>query len=430
MSLEQALREREDALHNCVHCGFCLPACPTYARLGDEADSPRGRLHLMKAVVEGRIDADSDAFVTHIDRCLGCRACEPVCPSGVEYGLLLERARSVIREARPPRGMKKYLPDLMASLPRRPWLRFLLRGFRDSRIPALLATVLPSWQWLRPVKFGSAMLASTLPSPLPKGALGKGGTRPEPSTEWPHVRVGVLTGCIQDTLFRHVNDATVLTLEVNGYEVVPVPRQGCCGALHAHDGDLEGARKLARANVQAFEEAEVDFIATNAAGCGAAMRDYGELLEGDEMVGEAAHRFANKCRDVTELLAERGPLPGAPINMRVAYDAPCHLMHAQGVTDAPLKVLAAIPGLEVRVIRGADECCGGAGTYGITHPELGGRIGQDKIEAVLAEEPDGFVTGNPGCLMQIGGEGRVRGAQVAGRHPVEVLAESYGTVAD
>jgi glycolate oxidase iron-sulfur subunit len=239
------------------------------------------------------------------------------------------------------------------------------------------------------------------------------------------VRVGVLTGCIQDTLYRRVNDATVLTLEVNGYEVVRVPAQGCCGALHAHDGDLEGARKLARANVRAFEAAEVDFIATNAAGCGAVMKEYGELLEGDEMLGEAAERIARKSRDVTELLAERGPLPGAPLHMRVAYDAPCHLMHAQGVSEAPLEVLAAIPGLDVRVIRGADECCGGAGTYGITHPELGGRIGRDKLDAVMEVEPDGLVTGNPGCLMQIGGEGWARGRRLPGRHPVEVLAEAY-----
>jgi Fe-S oxidoreductase len=236
------------------------------------------------------------------------------------------------------------------------------------------------------------------PAPLPESQSGEGITLSEASTDWPRLRVGVLTGCIQDTLYRRVNDATVLTLEVNGYEVVPVQAQGCCGALHAHEGDLEGARKLARANVQAFEDAGVDFIATNAAGCGAAMKEYGELLEGDETIGEAAHRVAERCRDVTELLADRGPLPGAPVNMRVAYDAPCHLLHAQGVSDAPLEVLAAIPGLEVHVVQGAEECCGGAGTYGITHPELGGRIGRDKLHAVMAEEPDEFVTGNPGCI--------------------------------
>ena len=245
------------------------------------------------------------------------------------------------------------------------------------------------------------------------------------ATSTPRGTVGVLSGCVQAGLYGRINDATVRTLEANGYEVRVVPAQDCCGALHAHGGALERARQLARSNIAAFEQAGVDFVAVNAAGCGAAMKDYGTLLESDDAFTDRAEDFARRVRDVTELLAEAGPKAGGPVECSVAYDHPCHLMHAQGVVQPPLAVLAAVPGVVVRVVSNADECCGGAGIYGMTHPELGGRIGGDKVAAVRAENADFACTPNPGCMMQIGAGLRLAGVDGHVVHPVELLDESY-----
>jgi glycolate oxidase iron-sulfur subunit len=234
-----------------------------------------------------------------------------------------------------------------------------------------------------------------------------------------------LIGCVQEGLFTRLNRATVRTLEANGYEVVSVSGQDCCGALHAHGGDLEQARTLARVNIAAFESVEADAIAVNTAGCGAAMKDYGVLLENDSAMSERARALAAKVKDVTELLSAAGPLGGAEVICTVAYDHPCHLLHAQRVEQPPLAVLAAIPGTEVRIVGKADECCGGAGIYGITHPELGGEIGRDKVAAVRACAADAVVTPNPGCMMQIGAGLRMEGALEGVLHPVELLDESY-----
>lgn len=416
-ALAEALAAEEAALLTCVHCGFCLPACPTYVRLGDEADSPRGRLHLMRAVVEGRLDPASATFDRHLDRCLGCRACEPVCPSGVPYGHLLERARAVVREhRRPPLQVRR----LLAVLERPRLSRFVwhkARLLRATGLPSLLARILPR-RWALPF----AMLAASAPEEW----LGRPGAHPptREGTESETVRVGLLTGCVQEGLFQRVNAATRRTLEANGYEVVEVRGQRCCGALHAHAGDLEGARALARANVETFASAGIDRLCVNAAGCGATLREYGTLLEGDPLEDEA-QALAAITRDVSELLADRGPRPGAPLPGSVAYDPPCHLIHGQGVHDPVLAVLDAIPGLERRPVARAEECCGGAGVYGMTHPELGGTIGRDKVEALAASGADRIATGNPGCAMQIGGTARMHGRRLTVHHPVELLDESY-----
>jgi len=222
-----------------------------------------------------------------------------------------------------------------------------------------------------------------------------------------------------------VNDATERTLRVNGCKIGESPGQGCCGALHAHAGHLEPAKALARRNIEAFERAQVDLIVVNAAGCGAAMREYGHLLASDPDYADRAVVVAAKVRDVSELLAEVGTRPGAPIAARVTYDAPCHLHHGQRVTTAPLEVMSAIPELELVPLNGAEECCGGAGIYGITHPDLGGRIGSDKANAVEASGADLVATGNPGCMMQIGALLRLRGSSIQVVHPVELLDESY-----
>ena len=450
-TLAQALKEQEEGLLNCVHCGFCLPACPTYRRLGDEADSPRGRLHLMRAVVEDRLSADSDAFQRHISRCLGCRACEPVCPSGVAYGQLLELARQVGGEARRPPLLNRLLLRVFGT----GWIArpvmSAARLLRATGIPSLAARLLSGDSPPKGARLGVAMLAASgsagalpeaadpghpasdpAPATGPRNGNGAGAApsspTPRPATASPPApptTVGLLTGCVQAGLFSRVNEATARVLEANGYEVVPVPAQGCCGALHAHAGDLEAARAMARRNVEAFEAAGVDLLSMNASGCGAAMAEYGTLLAHDDRMAERAAAIAARVRDVSELLAARGPLPGAEVPIQVTYDAPCHLLHAQGVASPPTTVLGAVPGLEVLPLTGAQECCGGAGIYGLTHPRLGGWIGGDKVRSVLDSGAAALVTGNPGCMMQIGAGLRLRGSSVPVLHLVEVLDESY-----
>lgn len=429
-ALADALDAQRERLLPCVHCGFCLPACPTYVRLGDEADSPRGRLHLMGAVVEGRLDPASDAFTTHIDRCLGCRACEPVCPSGVEYGTLLELARDTAARHRKQGLLTRMLLTVMGSARLRSALFLPGRLLRRSGLAALAVRLLPSFGPLGSARFGMAMLASSAPwrpKDAPDGASPEGREGGDNGSDSTHRRrrVGMLVGCVQDGLYGHVNNATVRVLEANGFSVVPVPRQDCCGALHAHGGELERARELARLNIEAFEYAAVEVVVVNTAGCGAAMKEYGTLLERDPAFGRRAASFAARVRDVTELLAESGPKMGAAVPLKVAYDHPCHLLHGQRVRQAPLDVLAAIPDLEVVVVDQADECCGGAGIYGITHPDLGGRIGADKVGAVRRAGADAACTPNPGCMMQIGAGLRLAGARERAVHPVELLDESY-----
>ncbi|TVP48254.1 MAG: (Fe-S)-binding protein [Gemmatimonadales bacterium] len=433
-ALALALSEREELLGHCVHCGFCLPACPTYQELGDEADSPRGRLHLMRAVVEGRLDPGGDAFQRHMDRCLGCRACEPVCPSGVEYGLLLERARSVAIEARPAGLLTRALLATMAS----PVLGHVFgaggRTLRATGLPALAARALPAGRFSDAPRLAMGMLAASGAPRFEPAERGESNAPAAPVGVAPGSmgRVALLAGCVQDQLFRRVHEATRLALRVNGWEVVEVKDQGCCGALHAHAGALGEARTLARRNIRAFSEAPggIDFLVVNAAGCGALLRELPELLgeEGgrDGMEGPAG-ALSDRVRDISEILAGDGrePVTGAPLPLRVAYDPPCHLLHAQRVVEPPRRLLESIPGVELVALRDAERCCGGAGIYGITHPDLGGRIGRDKVDAVVDSGCDLVATGNPGCQMQIGAGIRLGGHTIGVAHPVELLAESY-----
>ncbi len=429
--LAGAMEAQRERLLPCVHCGFCLPACPTYNRLGDENDSPRGRLHLMQAVVEGRLDPESDAFQVHIDRCLGCRACEPVCPSGVEYGTLLELARETASTARAPDGLTRGLLTVMASRMLREILFLGGRTLRVTGLASVMVDVLGRIRFAGRLRFALAMLSATRPSVrLGQGVMADGMESQDTEIKDAHAprvgvgSVGILRGCVQEGLYGRVNDATARTLDVNGYEVRTVTRQDCCGALHAHGGALTAARNLATRNIKAFERAGVDWVVVSAAGCGATMKEYGVLFEGDPME-ERARAFSAKVRDVSELLAETGPRSGASVDCTLAYDHPCHLMHAQGISSEPLKVLEAVPGADVRVIAKADECCGGAGIYGMTHPDLGSRIGGDKIAAVRDAGADLVCTPNPGCMMQIGAGFCMEGDAQEAVHPVEVLDESY-----
>jgi len=422
--LSEALEAQRERLMPCVHCGFCLAACPTYHRLGDEADSPRGRLHLMGAVVEGRLAPTSEAFRTHIDRCLGCRACEPVCPSGVEYGTLLELARDVATHHVPPALPARVLLGVFRGGFIQSLFFFGGRLMRGSGLASLGVRVLPRAGLLGGAKLGLAMLASSGPwrrlRTVGRTPGEPAGERGRAAAAKPHGRVALLTGCVQEGLYARVNVATVRVLEANGYEVVDVPAQGCCGALHAHSGALDGARGLARVNVAAFSAADVDWVVVNAAGCGATMKEYGHLIGEDKADG-----VPEKVRDITEFLAAIELRPGAPVPCSVAVDHPCHLIHAQGIHEQPLTVLRSVPGVEIEVVDRADECCGGAGIYGITHPELGGRIGADKVAAVQKCDADVLATPNPGCMMQIGAGLLMEGSRTGVAHPVEILDESY-----
>lgn len=440
------LAGQEEGLLACIHCGFCLPSCPTYRVLGDEADSPRGRLHLMRAVAEGRLEATDPDFQRHLDRCLGCRACEPVCPAGVPYGQLLEHAREEIQAHRRPGFLARGLPAVFGRrLPAR-LAGAAGRLLRAAGLAGALARLLPATKTLHVPRTGLAMLASSRPWPglrrapgerrRARGAEARGSERNDRGSGLaanggeagrPAVghRVGALAGCVQQGLFARVGAATGRTLAANGYRLVTVGDTGCCGALHAHGGDLAGARDTARRQIQAFEAAGVDWVAVDAAGCGAAMKEYGELLAHDPAWRERAARFSRRVRDVTELLAAAGPRRGGTVSLRVTYDPPCHLLHGQGVDAAVRRVLEAVPGLEVVPLPDGDRCCGGAGIYGLTQPELGREISGRKRDAVLSTGAEAVLTGNPGCMMQTGAGLLLAGAGMGVLHPVEVLDESY-----
>lgn len=427
------LAAEEERLLACVHCGFCLSACPTYTRLGDEADSPRGRLDLMRAVAEGRLDPGAEAFGLHIDRCLGCRACETACPSGVEYGHLLERAREAAAAAGGNPPLTRLLLGIFGSRLGAAVASLGGRLLRGAGIVPLLLRVVP--ERFSGVRLGVAMLGATRPWRGLKGVAEGRVLPPEeiataPSDvaaeeRAPAPRVAILTGCVQEGLYGRVNEATEFVLRRNGCELVRVPGQGCCGALHAHAGSRSRAGELARRNIAAFEAAGVDYVVVNAAGCGAAMKEYGALLEDDETWAARAREFSGRVRDLFELLAELGPRPGAPLDLRVTYDAPCHLRHAQRITEEPLNVLTRVAGVEVVRLPGEDECCGGAGIYGVLHPELGGRITGEKVAEIQGTGADVVVTPNPGCMMQIGASLLLAGDRRPVLHPVELLAESY-----
>ena len=427
-------RPTADPLAPCVHCGFCLPACPTYLATGDEADSPRGRILLMRALERGEMTSAEAALVQHLDACLGCRGCEPVCPSGVQYGRGLEQARERLYAERGLPTLARMMLGVFRH--QRLWrpLFTLARLFRGTGVPRGLAGG-------GRLGFGMGMVASTAVRRYGGTAVGRhGGKAPtgpdvgppaaDPRTAAlppyrpsaaPAARVALFRGCVMDTLFRHVHEATRRTLEANGYQVVEVEGQTCCGALHEHAGDRQAATALALQNLAAFS-GDTDYVVVNSAGCGALLRDYGHLLG-----GAAAEALGAKVRDVSELLAAAGPRPGAPLELDVAYDAPCHLQHAQRVHDAPLALLRAIPALRLRVLPGSDQCCGSAGIYAVLKPEMARAVLERKIRtfAEAKPRPDLIATGNPGCLMQIGAGLMAARLPIGVAHPVELLDWSY-----
>lgn len=438
LHLTATLAAQEGKILACVHCGLCLEACPTYVLTGDENDSPRGRIYLIRAVEEGRLASSSKAFEQHLDRCLGCRACEPVCPAGVEYGQLLEAGRAELFQSAAKRGLSYILLRLALRFvwlkPARLKLSFAVaRGLRNARLPRLLVRSRLARIISKRFEFALALLDSSLPSfpqmrgdtsklTRPNSQSGSSSNPPDPSFK----TALLFKGCVTDGLFARVNRATARVLEVNGWTVNAPPGQVCCGALHAHAGDLDGARLLARRNIEAFTDVNDSQIVTNAGGCGAMLVSYAHLFADGSDEADRAHEFSARVRDLSQQLETIELRQGANIQAgKVTYDASCHLLNGQHVGEAPLKLLRAIPGLEFVHLEGSDRCCGGAGVYNLLERQLSEDILQDKLSHIRETGAEILATGNPGCHMQIGAGARLAGEALRVCHPVELLDESY-----
>jgi glycolate oxidase iron-sulfur subunit len=404
---------------DCVHCGFCLPTCPTYVLWGEEMDSPRGRIYLMKEGLEG--EPMSDSMVSHWDACLGCMACVTSCPSGVQYDKLIESTRAQVERRHQRTAKDKVLRALIFSIfphPRR--LRLLrgpLRGMQRTGLDRLLRRTglldrvspqLAAMERLAPRLGRAERLPEHLPASGPRRAV-----------------VGLLTGCVQGAFFPGVNAATARVLQAEGCDVVVPPRQGCCGALSVHNGREAEALTYARALIEAFESSGVERVVVNAAGCGSTMKEYADLLADDPAYAERARAFQEKVRDVTEVLVELGPVaPRHPLEVSVAYQDACHLAHAQGVRSQPRELLGAIPGLELREIAEPELCCGSAGIYNILNPEPARELGDRKAGNIVATGARLLVTANPGCLMQVTAAIERSGHPMGMAHTIEVLDAS------
>ena len=401
-------------IDDCVHCGFCLDACPTYALWGMEADSPRGRIVLIGDGLEP--DAEmSDELVTHLDRCLGCMACVTACPSGVKYDRLIERARpQVERHHRRPvaeRALRRLLYETLPHPARLRVLRPLIGLGRRPRVQALMPPPLRTLTEVAPRASGGASPALAEHTP----AVGE-----------PRGRVGLLLGCVQRVFYADVHRATIDVLAAEGFEVLAPPQPGCCGALELHGGAEDAAIVRARHTVDSFAALGVDQIVVNAAGCGSAMKGFGELL-GDER----ARAFSAKVCDISELLASVAPrAPRGPVPLRVAYHDACHLAHAQGVRAQPRELLRSIPELELlEVMTEPGMCCGSAGIYNLVQPQAAAELGERKARHVLATGADLIAAGNPGCAAQLDLHLRRLGRPLPVHHPIELLAQSIAGAA-
>ncbi|HEY1767639.1 MAG TPA: heterodisulfide reductase-related iron-sulfur binding cluster [Terracidiphilus sp.] len=410
-------------IDDCVHCGFCLPACPTYVLWGEEMDSPRGRIYMIKKASEGQAPLDAQ-FRTHMDNCLGCMACMTACPSGVEYNKLIEPTRAQI-ERHLPRGAGERLfrKMLFATFPH-PW------RLRALALP-LLVYQKTGLQWLVH-KLGIlnllpkrlAAMEALLPE-VPANVFGKapGAIKAKGS---PRRRVGMLSGCVQQVFFSHVNAATMRVLAAEGCEVVIPRAQPCCGALMLHSGLEAEATAMAKKMIAAFEAAEVDTVVINSAGCGSTMKEYGYLLRDDPAFSARAAAFSAKCKDIAELLCELEPQsPRQPLKLRVAYHDACHLQHAQGVRAQPRKLLAGIPALEVAEIPEGALCCGSAGVYNLLEPDTAAQLGDRKVDNLLTTQAQAVLSANPGCLLQLMSALRRRGLKtMPAFHMIELLDAS------
>lgn len=414
----------EADLSKCVHCGLCITACPTFVVTGLEVESPRGRIHLARSVAEGRIELTA-TVQQHWELCLQCRACEAACPSAVPYGRIMERARAQL-DARAPRGRmsRRLRKAVLRHVVGRPRVLALamapVRVLENSRIRRFvrktgLLRIVP------PLARGEAQLPEHTGSPYRPGTPGSSGTR--------EGEVALLfTGCVMTELMGDVHRATVRVLERTGFAVVAPGGQRCCGALHAHDGDLAFARKLARQNIDAFEAAGRGTIVVNSAGCGAAMKEYGDLLGGDSTYAERARRFAARVRDFSEVVRPEA-VRGAVSGVRATYQDACHLAHVQRIRAQPRELLAAA-GYVLVETEGADMCCGAAGLYGLVQPAMSRKLRARKAAQFREHRPDVVVTTNPGCQMQYLAAAREAGIPARVLHLAEVLDEATRTPSD
>jgi len=411
-----------DLFYGCVHCGLCTSSCPTYTELGDENDGPRGRIYLMRLVAEGKMEVNRRVR-RHLELCLDCRACETACPSGVEYGRLIEPFRL---------GMEK----ADKSLARRfDWFRLLilfrLFPYRDrirrAMAPVRLAQRLGIYGWaerlglLKLVPGRLGQMITLVPPPVDPGPKLPGFL---PAIGRRRARVAFFVGCVADAMFRHVHWATLRVLQQNGCDVLIPEAQGCCGAIHYHAGDSGGAREMADANLEAFDLEEIDAVVVNHAGCGAMMKEYG-LHWKDERT-EARSRLAEKIQDVNEFLDRLGPVPpSGRIEAGATYHDACHLGHAQKVVEPPRRLLEQIPGLELRDLPETGICCGSAGTYNLYQPQMSDQLSRRKLDNILGTKAQIALASNAGCLLQIMREGRRRRATLLVMHPIELLDLSY-----
>jgi glycolate oxidase iron-sulfur subunit len=408
---------------DCVHCGLCTAACPTYVELGNENDSPRGRIYLMRAVTDGRLDLTREVR-RHLELCLDCRACETACPSGVQYGRLIEPFRVAME--RVGEADERKTDDWFHR-----WILFRLFPYPDRLRRALWPARVAQKLRLDRLASGLGLLRILPPrlrqlvEMLPPPAANEG---PLPEVLPPigpkRATVALFTGCVGDVLFNHVNWATARVLQQNGCEV-RVPRgQACCGAIHFHAGNDSPARELADSNLAAFGRSEVDAIVVNVAGCGSMLKDYGHLWSDARTKDRAT--FAGRVRDVTEFLDELGLVPpGHAVRVKATYHDACHLAHAQRIVDAPRRLLKQIPGLDLRPLRESELCCGAAGTYNLTEPEMSGRLSRRKLANIQQTGANVVVTANAGCILQIAREARRQGEKLQVVHPVELLDLSY-----
>jgi glycolate oxidase iron-sulfur subunit len=413
----------EAANLDCIHCGLCLSVCPTYVQLGSEVDSPRGRIYLINAMGEGRVPVSSPAFEKHMLLCLECRACESACPSGVRFSLMMNEARAAIREQKKVTGWAAFLRRFVfgTALPSRRVLHAgfrLLRLYQKSGLQKLVRVSRVLRLFPKKLQLMEALLPEVPHYP--------GYRLPEPAAAHGRSRVSFFQGCIMPELFGPVHEATLRVLQRNDVSVCSPSRQTCCGALHLHEGESKLALDLARRNINAFEEDGADFVIVNAAGCGAMLKEYGELLKDDPDYAGRAARFSRRVKDIAEFLDELGIRSGmGEIRARITYDDPCHLLHGQGIKAAPRNLLRSIPGIELVELRDSDRCCGSAGIYNITHPEMASAILAEKIDNLSRTGADIVASGNPGCLLQI--RQGLRAAQISMEtaHPVELLDRAY-----
>ena len=412
-----------ELINQCVHCGFCLPACPTYVLWGNEMDSPRGRIYLMKMASDGAT-AMTDKWVQHIDTCLGCMSCMTACPSGVDYGKLIEATRAQV-ERRHPRPMGERFQRWMIfnTFPRVDRLRILrplLRAYQKSGLQALVR--------------GSGLLklfpkqVSAMEALMPNLGAGQSIAPVSPASGQQRKRVGLLLGCVQREFMPEINAASVRVLAAEGCEVIAPPDQPCCGALMVHAGEETPALALARRVIDVFERAKVDVVITNAGGCGSNVREYGYQLRDDPQYAERAARFSAKCRDVTEFLEELGSrTERKPLNLRVAYHDSCHLQHAQRVRTQPRALLSAIPGVEMQDLPEAALCCGSAGIYNLVQPETADALADRKAQHITATRPDVVATGNIGCMLQIAAALARQGQKTPVLHTIQLIDASINS---